>query len=410
MRHRWLVITSALLIGAVACSSSESGTASSTQTIVESPTPIRKPSATPTPTPVPASEWVPVASMNVGRTAYSATLLNDGRVLTVGGLGAEGTLNSVEIYDPEADTWTNVADTIHSRRNSILATLADGRVVAAGGQDSLTVSTAEIFDPTRNQWTELPPLNVGRESAMWVSLDDGRLFVFGGGNSLVGGTTGTFELASAEIYDPELNEWILVEPMSQEEVSWEGWVKLNDGRVLLTGGDFARPIKLVQIFDPATDSWELSTELPKPTGGGATVLLPDGNVLVAGGGLRCCLTETLVFDTALETWTPGPEMLVKRGGHLGLNLPDGRIVFLFGLNPDFPFDDPYRGGEIFDPGTGQQELLADFPGVFNLVNQVVVLQDGRVLIAGGRFGEITPDGASKISYSTDVFLLRSPDR
>lgn len=409
MKFGLLALVSALLIGAIACSSSEDGAASSTA-LAGTSTPAPQPTATaelPTPTPEPASEWVQVAPMNVGRTSYSVTVLNDGRALVVGGLGMEGILHSAEIYDPEANRWTRAADTIHPRRNAILATLTDGRVVAAGGQDNLTVATAEIYDPALNQWSELPPLNVGRESAMWVPLDDGRLFVFGGGNGVVGSATGAFELASAEIYDPVLNQWMLVEPMAQGEISWEGWVKLNDGRILLAGGDFARPNRFVQIFDPATDSWQRLAELPNPTGGGAAVLLPDGNVLLAGGGLRCCLTETLVLDVASEEWNRGPEMLVKRGGHFGLNLPDGRIVFLFGLNPEFPFDPPYRSGEIFDPGSGEWELLPDYPGVFDLINQVAVLRDGSVLLAGGRFAELGPDQTLKTSYSTDVFLLKT---
>lgn len=411
MRFRWLLLASAVLISAIACSSSGSDVASSPVTAAETSTVAAEPTVTPLPpTPVPASEWVSVASMNVGRTAYSASVLNDGRVLVVGGLGEEGILHSAEIYDPDSDTWTRVADTIHSRRKSILATLEDGRVVVAGGEDNLTASTAEIFDPARNSWTEIPPLNVGRESAMAVPLNDGRLFVFGGGNGVIGSAIGRFELASAEIYDPELNEWTLVGSMAQAEIAWEGWVKLNDGRVVLTGGDFARPNKFVQIFNPATDTWRRVTELPNPTGGGAAVLLPDGNVLVAGGGFRCCLTESLVFDIETEEWAPGPEMLVQRGGHIGLNLPDGRIVFLHGLDPDFPFSGPQRGGEILDPVSGEREILADYPGVFDLVNPVVVLKDGRVMQIGGRFSELDSTETVKTSYSTDVFLLRSPDR
>ncbi len=330
--------------------------------------------------------------------------------MVVGGLGEGGVLHSVEIYDPDSDEWTIVADTIHPRRNAIVATLLDGRVVAAGGLDSLTVSTAEIYDPALDQWVELPQMNVGRESAMAMPLDDGRLLVFGGGNGVVGGVDGGFELQSAEVYDPEQNEWVLIDPIAQAEISWEGFVKLADGSVLLTGGDFARPNRFVQLFDPSADSWELLTELPGPTGGGAAVLLPDGNVLVAGGGLRCCLRESLVFDIDSAKWKQGPEMQVERGGHVGLNLPDGRILFLFGLNPDFPFDPPYRGGEVFDPLSDEWELVPDFPGVFNIVNQAVVLQDGRVLMAGGRMTELNPDQTVTVTYSTDVFLLTLPEK
>lgn len=348
--------------------------------------------------------------MNTGRTAHSATLLNDGRVMVAGGLGKAGVLRSVEIYDPRSDEWTEASDTIHPRRNAVLVTLKDGRVLAAGGLDQQTVATSEIFDPGTGEWTELPPMNTGRESAMGVALDDGRLLVFGGANGVIGGADGQFELQSTEVYDPATNSWALLDTIAQAEMSWEGWVKLRDGRVLLAGGDFARPNRYVQIFDPSTDTWQSLRELPGPIGGAAAALLPDGRALLAGGGLRCCLRESLVYSPGADEWTPGPEMLVSRGGHVALNLPDGRVVLLFGLNPDLPFNGEHPDGEIYDPATGTQEKLPGFPGTFDMVNQPVVLQDGRILLAGGRSVVVNPEGQATTDYSTDAYLLNPPAR
>lgn len=348
--------------------------------------------------------------MKVGRTAYSATLLSDGRLLVVGGLGVGGVLHSAEIYDPETDSWSLTGDTVHPHRNAVLETLADGRVVVAGGLDSQTVATAEMFDPATGRWTELPPMNTGREAAMAVSLSDGRLLVFGGANGVTGDIDGTFELTSAEIFDPAIGEWTLIEPIAQAEMSWEGWTKLDDDRVLLAGGDFARPNRFMQIFDPTTTSWLISAELDGPTGGAAAVRLPGERVLLAGGGLRCCLKESFVYDIRSGEWEEGPEMLVERGGHIGLDLPDGRAVFLFGLNPEMPFDPPYRNGEIYDPATGEWQLLPDYPGVFDLINDVVVLNDGSIFQGGGRRTQVNADGSIDVEYSTDSFLLVPPEK
>src|SRR5437764_927637 len=58
-----------------------------------------------------AGTWTPTGSMHEGRELHTATLLQDGRVLVVGGLsvGADrnGTrLASAELYNPAAGTWT----------------------------------------------------------------------------------------------------------------------------------------------------------------------------------------------------------------------------------------------------------------------------------------------------------------
>lgn len=54
-----------------------------------------------------AADWFPAPEMATARSGATATLLNDGRVLVVGGRNASGApLASVEIYDPVTDTWS----------------------------------------------------------------------------------------------------------------------------------------------------------------------------------------------------------------------------------------------------------------------------------------------------------------
>ena len=56
------------------------------------------------------STWSLVGSLAQRRVLPAATLLPDGRVLAVGGFGAERVnLTSAEIYDPSTNTWTSTA-------------------------------------------------------------------------------------------------------------------------------------------------------------------------------------------------------------------------------------------------------------------------------------------------------------
>ena len=76
----------------------------------------------------------PAASMGVPRSHHFAVVLSDGRVLIGGGTTAGGgTTNSAEIYDPTADTWAQTAAMTSVRANASAALLQDGRVLIAAG-------------------------------------------------------------------------------------------------------------------------------------------------------------------------------------------------------------------------------------------------------------------------------------
>ena len=55
-----------------------------------------------------STNWEFIAHMNQPRSGHTATRLNDGRGTVVGGFNANGVLNTAEIFDPTAKTWTMV--------------------------------------------------------------------------------------------------------------------------------------------------------------------------------------------------------------------------------------------------------------------------------------------------------------
>ena len=62
--------------------------------------------------------------------------------------GGVGNRSSVEIYDPESDTWTQVADMLETRFFHISTVLADGTVLIAGGNGKeALLSGTELFAP-----------------------------------------------------------------------------------------------------------------------------------------------------------------------------------------------------------------------------------------------------------------------
>ena len=84
----------------------------------------------------PAAAFMPTGSMTVARTAHTATLLLDGRVLIAGGGVA-----SAELYDPTSHTFTATGSMTLAQGTRSATLLANstlpnhGKVLMAGGED-----------------------------------------------------------------------------------------------------------------------------------------------------------------------------------------------------------------------------------------------------------------------------------
>src|SRR5437899_1457733 len=54
-----------------------------------------------------AASWVTNSPMTTPRYLHTATLLPDGKVLVVGGVGRDGITNSAELFDPATGNWAS---------------------------------------------------------------------------------------------------------------------------------------------------------------------------------------------------------------------------------------------------------------------------------------------------------------
>ncbi|MGH3085324.1 MAG: kelch repeat-containing protein, partial [Gaiellaceae bacterium] len=106
-----------------------------------------------------AGSWAATASMAIPRASLSATPLESGRVLVVGGVGD----STAELYDPPTGTWIPVGTLNQSRWLHVAVRLRDGRVLVAGG--GAYTATAEVYDPATNRWTPTGSMSVDRHSS-----------------------------------------------------------------------------------------------------------------------------------------------------------------------------------------------------------------------------------------------------
>jgi N-acetylneuraminic acid mutarotase len=135
--------------------------------------------------------WRPAGKLAAARDEATAVLLQDGRVLLIGGTDLQRVtvFNSVEVYDPTSNAWQQAAPLAQARYEHTATLLPDGRVLVVGGWKSINgyeeavLNTAEIYDDKRGTWTTLAPLSMGRVIHTTTLLPDGRILVTGGQTS-----------------------------------------------------------------------------------------------------------------------------------------------------------------------------------------------------------------------------------
>ena len=126
-------------------------------------------------------KWHLAAPMTSGRSGHSAVLLANGDVLVAGGVSqgdnsAPIELTSAEIYHPATDRWSRAASMAQVHPLETATQLDDGRVLVLGGTSR---SQAELYDPVSDRWSPTGP-SVARYQHTATLLRDGRVLVVGG--------------------------------------------------------------------------------------------------------------------------------------------------------------------------------------------------------------------------------------
>jgi hypothetical protein len=282
-----------------------------------------------------AGAWVYVPSMINTRLNHAATRLADGTVFVTGGKSdsAGGGVATAGFHGPNqfllglGQSCSNVG----------------GGNSGSGGGGSTTGAT-EMFDPAlqASGWFSTANMFNNRERHTATLLADGRVLA-------VGGESNGFVLQSAEVYDPGLDAWAYVNQSSMSSPREDHTATLlNDGTVLVTGGiwypDGSQVLDTADLFVPnlgggtgsgsgGPGSFVQTGSMSTPRMLHSASLLPDGKVLVAGGtdGFSS-LDSAEVYDPATASWTVVPSMITARSQHTATALANGYILVSGGVD------------------------------------------------------------------------------
>jgi N-acetylneuraminic acid mutarotase len=266
------------------------------------------------------------------RSLHTSTLLQNGRVLVVGGLNFDaGPLSSVEIFDPTIEGWSLAEPLTNDRHSHSASLLPNGKVLIAGGSGGVGyVAQAEVFDPSTGQWSGAGSLNEARSAHSATVLLSGEVLVVGGENGLV----------SSELYQPSTGIWTFTGPMTEGR-AFHTATRLLDGRVLVAGGfGISGDLSSAEIYDPLNGTWAPTAPMASARSMHTATLLPNGKVLVLAGGQSLgysSLSSAEVYDPQTGTWREVTSLFDARSGHTSSLMPDGRIFVFGGFGDGFDF-------------------------------------------------------------------------
>ncbi|MDE2314199.1 MAG: fibronectin type III domain-containing protein, partial [Elusimicrobia bacterium] len=225
--------------------------------------------------------WAPTSSMSTPRENATATLLPDGSVLVAGGYDSNTKqyLNTAEIYYSTSATWSKLSNTMTAARAYDTATLLqNGTVLLVGGVNSGgAIKTAEIYNPATGSFSATGSLPQPLYHHSATLLPDGKVLI-------AGGDTGAGETSAAYLYNPGAGTFSVTGSLNVARFNHTATL-LPNGQVVVAGGITASNTALnsVEIYSEETQSWTNLTTLTAARAYQAAILAPDGNVHVMGG-------------------------------------------------------------------------------------------------------------------------------
>jgi hypothetical protein len=271
--------------------------------------------------------WLCLSTAN-GGTAF---LLTDGTVLVQECNVWQATRRWWRLHPAENGSyfnglWSRAADSHVARLYFASAVLADGRLIVAGGEYSDAsgfftddeTNRCEIYDPVADTWTEIDP-PASSVGTIWSEIGDGASTLLADGTFLLGNAIDK----QTAIFDPKTNAWTAQGDKNRRS-SEESWVLLADGTVI-TANCYGHP--KAEKFVPSSHAWmieaDVTVDIVEDASKeiGPAILLPDGRALYVGATGATALYTMPATPTAQGTWTAGANL--PMAGSLKQGTKDG---------------------------------------------------------------------------------------
>jgi N-acetylneuraminic acid mutarotase len=240
-------------------------------------------------------------------------------------------------YNPATDQWTKKRPMALPSHHVALTTYNDkiyafGGFVypATGGAAWVPIDNAWEYNPATDTWKALAPMPIKRGAAMAATVGD-KLYVIGGATTQPWATQNFLSFATpqrvlgtVQEYDPGTNTWrertAMPSPRNHAAIGVvNNKVYVIGGRVGAAFISLASDVSLVEVYDPATDTWGVPGARMPTTRSALAYGVYGGRIYVAGGEFQDPVQQTTfrafeAYDPASNTWSIMPPMAIARHG------------------------------------------------------------------------------------------------
>lgn len=242
----------------------------------------------------------------------NAVASHDGKVYVVGGSNGSYTLAAGNVYDPQAQSWQEIAPLPEPLNGASAEFVGDTLYVVGGWERFGDVSNQTYaYHPDTDTWTRMADMPAGVAMAGTAVLGN-TLYVVGGC------TTNHCSPYSDAVYsfDPGTNTW------KQEPDYPTGAAYVACGgvewQVVCTGGTHGSSLNATYGLIPGTDAWMPKADLPVDAWG-ASAASANGKLVVIGGAINngsAVTNQVFAYNPDNDTWAAlaNANNAVYRGG------------------------------------------------------------------------------------------------
>ena len=321
-----------------------------------------------------ANEWRVISELPTHRR-YFSTAVVEGKIYLIGGTlfandrdGPFGT-SLVEVYDPQTNTWQRVADMPTARTGTRAAVIAGKIYVLAGkaSKDNQAVNfrtwkVVEMYDPETDTWIRKQDMSRHR-IAFGIGVIAGKIYAIGGTTDAKPGDPWRVDLV--EVYDPATDTWAKRADMPTRRtgvkaavvretiyaIGGSGWPHDGQGGPALAN---------IEAYHPKTNRWQKKPDMPTLRWVFSTVVVAEKIYLIGGTDLQAGdrrLAPVEAFDPVTEKWRlVSARSTIK--SPFGVAAANGKIYIFGGKTEDRELSPIV---EVFDTGFRKVEARGKLP-------------------------------------------------